>query len=247
MASPWTDGPRELLQHAVDHLAQGGDFDRRIAMVSIDNAVELSVKTYLGLPKRARTGSGPGRKELEEASESFPALLDLLQKYSSDRLVGVSLDDIEWYHRIRNQLYHSGNGITVEKSKVETYLELASSLFESLFECSPQISHVGAVRTKTGEFLHLWVQFERILRKGLPEKKGPAYGPAYYWARKRDFLKQGTPEAEMLYSTVAQFRIELVHGLREPSVDALQENMDRLKKLLRIMEDMPNKPDAGDG
>lgn len=240
MVSPWIDGPRELLQHAVDHLAQGGDFDRRIAMVSIDNAVELSVKTYLGLPKRARSGSGPGRKELEEASESFPGLLDLLQKYASYRLVGVSLDDIEWYHRIRNQLYHSGNGITVEKSKVETYLELASSLFESLFDCSPQISHVSAVRTKTGEFLDLWVQLERIMRNSLPEKKGPAY----FW--KRDFLKQVTPEAEMLYSTVAQFRNELVHGLHEPSVDELQENINRLSKLLRIMKDMPNKPEAGD-
>lgn len=241
MASPWTDGPRELLQHAVDHLAQGGDFDRRIAMVSIDNAVELSVKTYLGLPKRARTGSGPGRKELEEASESFPSLLDLLEKYASDRLVGVSLDDIEWYHRIRNQLYHSGNGITVEKSKVETYLELALSLFESLFDCSPELSHAGAVRTRTGEFLDLWVQFEKTLRRNLPEKKGLAY----FW--KRDFLKEVTPEAEALYSTAAQFRNELVHGLREPSVDELQQNMDRLNKLLRIMKDLPNKPNAGDG
>jgi hypothetical protein len=240
MAAPWIDGPRELLQHAVDHLAQGGDFDRRIAMVSIDNAVELSVKTYLGLPKRARTGGGPGRKELEDASESFPALLDLLQKYASDRFVGVSLDDIEWYHRIRNQLYHSGNGITVEKSKVETYLELASNLFESLFECSPSLSRASAVRTKTGEFLDLWVQFERLLRKGLPEKKGPAY----YW--KRDFLKQVTPEAEVLYSDVAQFRNELVHGLRESSVEELQEHMDMLRKLLKIMEGLPNKTDAGD-
>jgi hypothetical protein len=210
-------------------------------MVSIDNAVELSVKTYLGLPKRARTGSGPGRKELEDASESFPSLLDLLQKYASDRLVGVSLDDIEWYHRIRNQLYHSGNGITVEKSKVETYLELASSLFQSLFDCTPALSHAGAVRTKTGEFLGLWVQFERILHRGLPEKRGPAY----FW--RRDFLKQVSPEAEVLYSTVARFRNELVHGLREPSVNELKENMDRLNKLIRIMKDMPNKLDTGDG
>ena len=241
MPPPWTDGPRELLQHAVDHLVQGGDFDRRIAMVSIDNAVELTVKTYLGLPKRARSGSGPGRKELEDASESFPALLDLLEKYAADRIVGLSLDDIEWYHRIRNQLYHSGNGITVEKSKVETYLELATSLFQSLFDCMPELSHTGAVRTKTGEFLDLWVQFERHLRSGLPEKKGPAY----YW--KRDFLKQVTPEAETLYSLAAQFRNEVVHGLREPGVDELQENMARLRKLLEIVKKLPNKPDAGDG
>ena len=235
MKAPWTDGPRELLQHAVDHLAQGGDFDRRIAMVSIDNAVELTVKTYLGLPKRARTSTGPGRKELEDASESFPALLDLLEKYAPDRLVGLSLDDIEWYHRIRNQLYHSGNGITVERSKVETYLELAMGLFESLFGYVPELSHTAAVRTSTGEFLDLWVQFERALRNELPEKKGPAY----YW--KRDFLKQATPEAETLYSTVAQFRNEVVHGLREPSVNELRENMARLRTLLEVLKKLPNQ------
>ena len=234
MAPPWTDGPRELLQHAVDHLGEGGDFDRRIAMVSIDNAVELAVKTYLGLPKRARSGSGPGRKQLQDASESFPALLDLLEQYASDRIVGLSLDDIEWYHRIRNQLYHSGNGITVEKSKVETYLELALSLFESLFDCAPQLSHTSAVRTKTGEFLEHWVQLERLLRSRLPEKKGPAY----YW--KRDFLKLLTPEAEPTYTLVAQFRNEVVHGHREPSVKELEENVQRLKQLRSTLEGLPN-------
>ena len=126
MNKPWTDGLRELLQHAVDHISLEGGFDRRIAMISVDNAVELMIKTHLGLPRRARGGSGPSRKELEEASESFPALLDLLDKYDSDKITGLGLDDIEWFHRIRNHLYHSGNGITVEASKVETYLQLAS-------------------------------------------------------------------------------------------------------------------------
>ena len=83
MTNPWTDGPRELIQHAVDHVALGGDFDRRIAMISIDNAVELMIKTYLGLPERTRGFKGPGRKELETASESFPGLLDLLQNYAA--------------------------------------------------------------------------------------------------------------------------------------------------------------------
>src|SRR5262245_18081864 len=106
MGNPWTDGPRELIQHAVDHLTNGSDFDRRIAMISIDNAVELMIKTYLGLPKRTRGAYGPVRKELEAASQSFPALLDLLQTFAADKIVGLSLDDIEWYHRIRNQLYH---------------------------------------------------------------------------------------------------------------------------------------------
>jgi len=97
VTKPWTDGPRELLQHAADHLSLGGDFDRRIAMISVDNAVELAIKTYLGLPERARGSSGPTRKELEAASESFPALLDLLDRHGADKLTGVALGDVEWY------------------------------------------------------------------------------------------------------------------------------------------------------
>lgn len=122
MDGPWSEGPKELLQHAVDHLALDGDFDRRIAMISTDNAVELMIKTYLGLPKQRAKGKEPSRKELDEASNYFPGLLDLIEKYADGKLTGVSLDEIEWYHRIRNQLYHSGNGITVELAKVQTYL-----------------------------------------------------------------------------------------------------------------------------
>ena len=229
MKNPWTDGPRELLQHAVDHLSQGNDFDRRIAMISIDNSVELIIKTYLGLPKRALDHSGPSRKELGQASESFPALLDLLEKYAGHKIVGLGLDDLEWYHRIRNQLYHSGNGITVEKSKVETYFEFASTLFESLFGSPPEISHLSSVRTKTGEFLENWVQFEKKLRSQLPEKKGPAY----YW--KRDYLKAIHPDVVELFNAVTMFRNELVHGHIEPGFSELEEQTENIKRLIKYI------------
>jgi len=226
MKNPWIEGPKELLQHAIDHLSQGNDFDRRVAMISIDNAVELMIKTYLGLPKRALEHSGPSRKELEQSSESFPALLDLLEEYANSKIVGIGPDDLEWYHRIRNQLYHSGNGITVEKSKVETYFELASALFESLFGTAPEISHLSSVRTKTGEFLENWVEFEKKLRSQLPEKKGPAY----FW--KRDYLNEIKPGLEDLFNQIMLFRNELVHGHIEPKVSELEEQIKNIKKLL---------------
>ena len=57
---PWTEGPRELLHHAAEHFKVGNDFDHRIAMISTDNAVELMMKTYLGLPElRADQGGHP--------------------------------------------------------------------------------------------------------------------------------------------------------------------------------------------
>ena len=50
--SPWASGPGEILRHGLNLLRNDSDSNRRLAMNSIDNAVELTVKTYLGLPKR---------------------------------------------------------------------------------------------------------------------------------------------------------------------------------------------------
>lgn len=222
---PWIDGPRELLQHAVDHVSLRGDFDRRIAMVSVDNAVELMIKTYLGLSERARGTKGPGRKELETASESFPGLLDLLQTYAADKLSGVSLDDIEWYHRLRNQLYHSGNGITVEASKVDTYLQLSIQLFENLFGVQPALNQTSGTRSHTGHFLEVWNAFDQGLRKRLPPKDGPSYS----W--KREFLSKVSGRAVPLYDEVAQFRNLLVHGLDSPDAKAIEEQIENLREL----------------
>ena len=41
---PWIEGPLELIKHALEHLKLETGFDNRIAMISIDNAVELMIK-----------------------------------------------------------------------------------------------------------------------------------------------------------------------------------------------------------
>jgi hypothetical protein len=50
--SLWATGPGEILRHGLDLLQRDSDVNRRLAMISIDNAVELMIKTYLGLPRR---------------------------------------------------------------------------------------------------------------------------------------------------------------------------------------------------
>jgi hypothetical protein len=97
-AKPWTAGPKELLDYAFEHLAKGNPFDFRIAMISIDNAVELAIKTYLGLPKRIRGSEGSPQKCLQEAISSFSSLLNLLEEFAIGRLSGLDLGDIEVYH-----------------------------------------------------------------------------------------------------------------------------------------------------
>jgi hypothetical protein len=229
LSGPWTDGPRELLQHAADNLRLGGDFDRRIAMISIDNAVELAVKTYLGLPERVRGFKGPGRKELETASESFPELLDLLDRTAANRLAGADLGDVEWYHRLRNQLYHSGNGITVERSRVEAYFQIATALFENLFGTRPRIDDASTVHTKTGEFLRLWAVFEHGFRARLPPKDDFAY----QW--KRSFLEGLSPEAASLWDGLREFRNNLVHSLDTPAPSEIDRRLADLRRLMELV------------
>jgi len=48
----WASGPAEILRHGLRLLTIDSDVNRRQAMISIDNSVELMIKTYLGLPKR---------------------------------------------------------------------------------------------------------------------------------------------------------------------------------------------------
>lgn len=229
MTKPWVDGSRELLQHSINHLDSGSDFDKRIAMISIDNAVELIIKSYLSLPKRARGSKGPTRKEMTDAENSFPTLLDILEKYDSIKLVGIELADIEWYHRIRNQLYHSGSGITVESTKVETYFEIASNLFENLFGFTLNLDLSKHHKSLFVDFLNLWIYFEKEFRRQLPPKQSLAY----YW--KREYLDSINPELVELYNNVSSFRNNIVQGAIEPETHEIEENIRILEKMMKYL------------
>lgn len=156
--SPWANGPKEILKHGLDLLKKDNDTNRRLAIISIDNSVELMIKTFLGLPKRIN-GLKITRKEYEEFSESFPKLLDALENHAPDKLIGIDLGEIEWYHRLRNQLYHQGNGLTVERSNVEVYAELANLLFKNLYG-QELISQINDSKELLGDFLSEWVIIE---------------------------------------------------------------------------------------
>ena len=60
---PWTYGPFEILLHAELHYRVGEDFDRRIAMVGFDNAIEVAdTSPTVVAVKNAAVGGGAGSK-----------------------------------------------------------------------------------------------------------------------------------------------------------------------------------------
>lgn len=152
----WATGPKELLEHAFDHLAKGQPFDFRIAMISVDNAVELTIKTYLSLPKRVRGNEGPSLKRFEDCSTSFPSLLNLLEEFAKSKITGIDLGDIEIYHRTRNTLYHDGNGITVDPNYVDGYLQIARVLLNNLLGVSIEKDKVNPPTSSVGDLVLKW-------------------------------------------------------------------------------------------
>jgi hypothetical protein len=167
--APWSSGPGEILQHGLSLLKRDTDVHRRLAMLSIDNAVELMIKTFLGLPKRVTRLAIP-RSRYDEFSESFPKLLDALQEFASDRAGGLDLGEIEWYHRLRNQLYHEGNGLTVEREKVRVYSELAKVLFKNLFGYEIEVE-VDSKADRLGDFIQAWSELESALMQAWDRQK----------------------------------------------------------------------------
>jgi hypothetical protein len=169
---PWVSGPSELLQHGLELLKHDSDKNRRLAIIGIDNSVELMVKTFLGLPRRV-TGLTIARNKYAEFSESFPKLLDALEEYAADTITGINLGEIEWYHRLRNELYHQGNGLTVERVKVEAYAELAKLLMKMLFGVEVEKGATDKQRL-LGAFIEAWAELETVAVEIL-KHRNPGY------------------------------------------------------------------------
>ncbi len=133
LQQPWITAPSEILEHGLALLKKDSDKNRLLAMLNIDNAVELAIKTYLGLP-RDITGINLSLKDYQEISDSFPRLLEALRQHAQKKLSGIDLGTISYFHRVRNDLYHRPTGLTVTRANVEAYAEIAKLLFKNLFD-----------------------------------------------------------------------------------------------------------------
>lgn len=237
---PWASGPKEILEHGIALLRKDSDKNRRLALLSVDNAVELTIKTYLGLPKRIN-GIVVPRKDYAEFSESFPKLLDALEQYASPKIAGIDLGEIEWFHRLRNQLYHQGNGLTVDRDKVEVYSELAKLLFESLFETvlsfEPEDQH-----QLLGEFLASWVSFERAMAEVNIQQASDSTGlrvrPRSPLDSINELIAHGAfkPSQAKEINDLRKLRNEVVHGIVDHKTAVDKQAIQRLHRVTEQLQ-----------
>jgi hypothetical protein len=211
VGQPWASGPAEILRHGIGHLEQDSDTDRRLAMISIDNAVELIIKTFLNQPKRAPTSLKLTRKQKNDIGEGFLDQLDAIEAFAPERLDGIDLAEMEWFHTLRNELYHQGNGLTVERDKVFAYSVVAKLLFRNLFgetldiEASPIAAEPELSRLE--RFMEAWFPLSHLVGGSLSVSES---GVGSAWQQGVEQLDA----AGQLDESTRQ-RLEQLHELRQ--------------------------------
>ncbi|MCG8037325.1 MAG: hypothetical protein JAZ19_09820 [Candidatus Thiodiazotropha taylori] len=133
---PWATRPFELITHGEVHFRRGSDYDRRLALVSFDNAVEVTITTYLTLKPIQRDGKSYNKDDVSKWLNNYHTKLDFFLKENSDRGLPEhqSKDVIVWYHDQRNEQYHGGSSGVPEQSTLDGLRQSALWVFSVLFE-----------------------------------------------------------------------------------------------------------------
>jgi hypothetical protein len=133
---PWANGPFELLVHAEGHLRAADDFDRRIALISFDNAIEVAITTYLTLHPIQRGDRAYQNVDVDRWLENYHSKLEFLGKELATRGLQweVAKSHIIWVHDHRNEQYHGGNKGTPEKNVLLLVKKAALWIFGILFD-----------------------------------------------------------------------------------------------------------------
>ena len=234
---PWASGPSEILTFAIQLLSKDTDTNRRLSFILIDNAVEQSIKTFLSLPQRINGIKVP-RKRVQESFESFPSLIDLLEEYASEKVKEIDLGSIEWYHRLRNQLYHQGIGLTVGRDKVEIYSELAKLLFLKLFGAKIEIQSSNK-SFLIGEFIDVYNRLENVLIE-LTSTHSVAATRQSTLFRALNWLKNGSIIPDEIYDKINRFRQirnSVVHGEEEYKKVLDEKLLVEIKELTKELEE----------
>jgi len=133
---PWIYGPLELIKHAEEHQQADRDFDRLIALIGYDNAIEVSISTYLQLHPSQRGGVEYQRDHVQQWLTNYHSLLSFFYDEFLKPLTQkppIAKETIIHYHTLRNDLYHEGKNFVPAERDVQGAHTAALFVFSTLF------------------------------------------------------------------------------------------------------------------
>lgn len=126
----------ELILHGDEHLKTDKPFDKRIAFISYDNSIEVSIFIYLILHHPYFLGN-----TIKASNIRYHNRLAYLFDFISTNHLSppFSRDELERYHELRNELYHEGGGHIID-SDMNGIRAAADWIFRNLLNLKMQIS-----------------------------------------------------------------------------------------------------------
>lgn len=146
---PWAYGPFDLLVHAELHRQGTEDFDRRIALISYDNAIEVAITVYLTLNPIQRQGCTYPKDDVEKALNNYHTKIEFFILEIQKRNCTVECDQAEivWYHEVRNNQYHGGAATIPQERELDGIRKAAIWIFSTLFD-TPNAEDLIAARVR---------------------------------------------------------------------------------------------------
>jgi hypothetical protein len=121
-AKPWQAMPSRIISLALVQAKQTTDFDHQLAFLLLDVGVETALKTYLI------------NKKQDVEKIVFPEMLKRVGEELSKDKLQIPLDEIDYFHKTRNKLYHQGDGVKPTGENLTKYADLAKTLLKVLLD-----------------------------------------------------------------------------------------------------------------
>ncbi len=134
---PWIYSLLELMKHAEEHRQANGEFDKRIALIGYDNAIEVSISTYLQLHPTQRGGASYANEQVNKWLANYHSLLDFFFDEFMKTLgqkPPIAKQNVIYYHKLRNDLYHEGKSFVPTERDIENARKAALYIFSILFK-----------------------------------------------------------------------------------------------------------------
>lgn len=133
---PWEVRPFELIYHAELHYRKKTDYDRRLALISFDNSIEVSITRYLSLHPSQRGDREYEKQDVSQWNNNYHTKIDFFISENNRRGLPQykEKEDIIWYHEQRNECYHGDTVGVPEISTLKEIRKIALWVFSILYE-----------------------------------------------------------------------------------------------------------------
>jgi hypothetical protein len=225
---PWQVMPAKIIKMALEHADKETDFDHQISFLLLDIGVENALKTYLV------------NKKQDVEKLYFDELLRKVKEELVNDKKEIPLDEVSYFHKVRNRLYHQGDGVRPTDENLKRYSDLAQKLLKILINVD-----ITKIETKPESKYIVWDEdwnSNRTFEEVIPE----LYERLKYF---HDSCAVLTELIKPKYAT-RKFALKIQEIMednqtmvREDSeIDDAKEIIDKASERLRLFNQLVQKP-----